>query len=121
MRMKITFPVKSCMVENMDDSNNILKTQEDDLELVQNQEALDCKLQLPGPPLPSVVELEDIEASICSCAPGEKNAPEYVLLDKNFEVCWPFLICFLQEIEDMKGCKKGKQNCHRGNIISRGC
>ena len=61
---------ESCMVENMDDSNNILQTQEDDLELVQDQEALDCKLQLTGLPLPNVVELEDIEASIYSCAPG---------------------------------------------------
>ena len=77
---------EGCMVENMDDSNNILQTQEDDLELVQDQDALDCKLQLTGPPLPSVVELEDREASIYSCAPGENNAPQYVLLDKDCEV-----------------------------------
>ena len=52
-------------------------------ELVEDQAAVNCRKELTGDPLPSVVQFEN---QIYQCAPGENNIPKYILLDNDFEV-----------------------------------
>ena len=50
------------------------------------QVAVNCRQELTGDPLPSVVQFENLENQIYQCAPGENNIPKYFLLDNDFEV-----------------------------------
>ena len=59
---------------------------DEDTELVEDQAAVNCRQQLTGDPLPSVVQFENLEKQIYQCAPGENNIPRYILLDNDFEV-----------------------------------
>ena len=59
---------------------------DEDNELVEDQAAVNCRQQLTGYPLPSVVQFENLENQIYQCAPGENNIPKYILLDNDFEV-----------------------------------
>ena len=59
---------------------------DEDTELVEDQAAVNCRQQLTGDPLPSVVQFENLENQIYQCAPGENNIPKYILLDHDFEV-----------------------------------
>ena len=59
---------------------------DEDTELAEEQVAVNCRQELTGDPLPSVVQLENLEKQIYQCAPGENNIPKYILLDNDFEV-----------------------------------
>ena len=59
---------------------------DEDTELVEDQAAINCRQQLTGDPLPSVVQFENLENQIYQCAPGENNILKYILLDNDFEV-----------------------------------
>ena len=56
------------------------------MELVEDQAAINCRQELMGDPLPSVLQIENLENQIYQCAPGENNIPKYMLLDNDFEV-----------------------------------
>ena len=62
------------------------ESDDEDTELVEDQAAVNCRQQLTGDPLPSVVQFENLENQIYQCAPGENNIPKYLLLDDGFEV-----------------------------------
>ena len=66
--------------------NNTNDDEETDNDLQEEQAALDCKQQLTGDALPSVVQIENLENCIYQCAHGENNMLKYILLDENFEV-----------------------------------
>ena len=66
--------------------NNKNDDEESDNELQEEQAALDCKQELTGDALPSVVQIENLENWIYQCAPGENNIPKCILLDEDFEV-----------------------------------
>ena len=72
------------------DSANMesMNTESDDegTELVEDQAAINCRQELTGDPLPSVLQIENLENKIYQCAPGENNIPKYMLLDNDFEV-----------------------------------
>ena len=59
---------------------------DEDTGLVEDQAAVNCRQQLTGDPLPSVVQFENLENQIHQCAPGENNIPKYILLDHDFEI-----------------------------------
>ena len=58
----------------------------DQLELAEDQIALECRENLTGDVLPTVLQFENIENAIFQCAPAQNNIPKYVLLDHEFEV-----------------------------------
>ena len=66
--------------------NNTNDDEETDSDLQEEQAALDCKQEMTGDALPSVVQIENLENRIYQCAPGENNIPKYILLDEDFEV-----------------------------------
>ena len=72
------------------DSANMesMNTESDDegTELIEDQAAINHRQELTGDPLPSVLQIENIENQIYQCAPGENNIPKYMLLDNDFEV-----------------------------------
>ena len=72
---------KAVVIENTKNDN-----EESDNELQEEQAALDCKQELTGDALPSVVQIENLENQVYQCAPGENNIPKYMLLDEDFEV-----------------------------------
>ena len=76
-----TRQIESTNVETIDTGSD-----DEDTELVQEQAAVNCRQELTGDPLPSVVQFENLENQIYQCAPGENNIPKYTLLDKDFEV-----------------------------------
>ena len=59
---------------------------DEDIELAEEQVAVNCRQELTGDHLPSVVQFENLENQICQCAPGENNISKYILLDNDFEV-----------------------------------
>ena len=59
---------------------------DEDMELVEEQAAVNCRQELMGDPLPRVLPFENLENQIYQCVPGEKNIPKYMLLDNDFEV-----------------------------------
>ena len=65
--------------------NNEISTV-DDIELREDQAAIDHRQEITGDPLPSVVQFDSLENVIYNCAPGENNIPRYILLDDDFEV-----------------------------------
>ena len=66
--------------------NNTNDDEETDSDLQEEQAYLDCKQEMTGNALPSVVQIENLENHIYQCAPGENNIPKYILLDEDFEV-----------------------------------
>ena len=69
---------------NMESMNT--ESDDEDMELVEDQAAINCRQELTGDPLPSVLQIENLENQIYQCAPGENNIPKYMLLDNDFEV-----------------------------------
>ena len=65
--------------------NNKNGDEESDNELQEEQAAHDCKQELTGDALSSVVQIENLENQVYQCAPGENNIPKYILLDEDFE------------------------------------
>ena len=63
-----------------------MESDDEDTELVEDQAAVNCRQELTGDPLPSVLQFENLENQIYQCAPGENNIPKYMLLDNDFEV-----------------------------------
>ena len=76
-----TRQIESTNVEIVD-----TKSDDKDTELAEEQVAVNCRQELTGEPLPSVVQFENLENQIYQCAPGENNIPKYILLDNDFEV-----------------------------------
>ena len=68
---------------NMESMNT--ESDDEDMELVEDQAAVNCRQELTGDPLPSVLQFENLENQIYQCAPGEDNIPKYMLLDNDFE------------------------------------
>ena len=76
-----TKQIESTNVETTDTESD-----DEDNELVEEQVAVNCRQELTGDPLPSVVQFENLENQIHQCAPGENNIPKYILLDNDFKV-----------------------------------
>ena len=66
--------------------NNTNDDEETDSDLQKEEGTLDCKQELTGDALPSVVQIENLENQVYQCAPGENNILKYILLDEDFEV-----------------------------------
>ena len=80
-RQLCTKQIESINVETIDtESDN------EDTELVVEQAAVNCRQELTGDPLPSVVQFENLENQIYQCSPRENIIPKYILLDNDFEV-----------------------------------
>ena len=62
------------------------ESDDEDMELVEDQAAVNCRQELTGDPLPSVLQFENLENQIYQCAPWENNIPKYMLLDNYFQV-----------------------------------
>ena len=76
-----TRQIESTNVEIIDTESD-----DEDTELAEEQVAVNCRQELTGDPLPSVVQFENFENQIYQCAPEENNIPKYILLDNGFEV-----------------------------------
>ena len=63
-----------------------MKQSGEDTELAEEQVVVNCRQELTGDPLPSVVQFESLENQIYQCAPGENNIPKYILPHNDFEV-----------------------------------
>ena len=59
--------------------------QEDILQLAADQQAADRNRQHVLQPFPTLLELDEIEQSTFSVAPGEGKQPKYIITDENFE------------------------------------
>ena len=79
---------QSCTKQRESTNVKSISTESDDedKELVEEQAAVNCRQELTGDPLPSVLQFENLENQIYQCAPGENNIPKYMLLDNDFEV-----------------------------------
>ena len=73
-------------IESTNEKTIDTESDDEDTELVEEQAAVNCRQELTGDPLPSVVQFENLENQIYQCAPGENNIPKYILLDNDFEV-----------------------------------
>ena len=62
------------------------KDEEYDAELEEDEAALDCRQELAGDALPSLMQFDSLEYCIYQCAPSENNVPRYILLADYFEV-----------------------------------
>ena len=80
MQVQYTTEITSTNVENINTQND------EDTEEAEEQIAINCRQELTGDPLPTVVQYENLENQIYQCAPGENNTPKYILLDNDFEV-----------------------------------
>ena len=76
-----TKQIESTNVESMNTESD-----DKDMELVAEQAAVNCRQELTGDPLPSVLQFENLENQIYQCAPGENNIPKYMFLDNDFEI-----------------------------------
>ena len=79
-----TKQTESTNVETID-----TKSDDEDTELVEEQAAVHHTQELTGDPLPSVVQLENLENQIYQCVPAENNIPKYMLLDMTLKF-YPF-------------------------------
>ena len=69
-----TTQIESTNVDTID-----IETDED-MELAEEQIAINHRQELTGDPLPSVLPFENLENQTYQCAPGENNIPKYILL-----------------------------------------
>ena len=67
--------------DNHDDN-----TAEFDTKLAEDQAAINQRQELTGDPLPTVIQIDNMENNIYQYAPGENNIPKYVLMDNDFEI-----------------------------------
>ena len=63
--------IESTNVETIDTESD-----DEDTELAKEQVAVNCRQELTGDPLPSVVQFENVENQICQCAPREITFPD---------------------------------------------
>ena len=79
---------KLCTKQSYSAKMESLNTESDDegMELVEDQAASNHRQELTGDALPSVLQIENLENQIYQCAHGENNIPKYMLLDNDFEV-----------------------------------
>ena len=73
-------------IESTHEKTLDIESDDEDTELVEDQAVVNCRQQLTGDPLPSVVQFENLENQIYQCASGENNIPKYILLHNGFEV-----------------------------------
>ena len=74
------------IIESTHEKTVDTENDDEDTELVENQAAVNCRQQLTGDSLPSVVQFENLgepNISMCTC---DNNIPKYILLDNDFEV-----------------------------------
>ena len=62
------------------------KISEEDRELIEDCIATEASLQVTGRSTANVLQFENLENEIYTCAPGENNTPCYMLMDNEFEV-----------------------------------
>ena len=74
--------VESCSDEMGHDNVDV---EEATNELLEDQEEINRRQDTTGDPLPSVVQIDNLENVVFNCAPGENNIPKYILLDEQFE------------------------------------
>ena len=67
-------------------SGNVTVQSQENRELVEDQKATDANTQLTGRPTSNILQFENIEQEVYTCAPGENNVPCYMLMDDEFEV-----------------------------------
>ena len=74
--------------ENNEEENTHIMTNDtrEHRELMEDCTATDNSHLLTGRPTANVLQLENLENEIYTCAPGENNTPRYMLLDDKFEV-----------------------------------
>ena len=61
-------------------------TTELDTELAEDRQLSTEDKNLTGDPLPTVIQIDNMEKNIYQCAPDENNIPKYILLDNDFEI-----------------------------------
>ena len=69
-----------CAENSLDRSND-----NEHRELNEDQNATDANLQVVGRPTSNMLQYENLEQEIYTCAPGENNTPRYMLMDDTFE------------------------------------
>ena len=75
-----TAQIESTNVDTIDTESD------EDTELAEEEIAINHRQELPGDPLLSVVQFENLENQIYQCAPGENNIPKCIFLDNHFEI-----------------------------------
>ena len=66
--------------------NSLAKSNDNESqELDEDQNATDASLQVVGRPTSNMLQYDNLEQEIYSCAPGENNTPHYMLMDDTFE------------------------------------
>ena len=73
-----------------DTEKDIRETESNDPSVEENEFREDCfaaekGLLTTGKPTPNMLQFEQLENEIYTCAPGEDNIPQYILLDDEFE------------------------------------
>ena len=58
----------------------------EDKEIEEDHIAIERTMLTMGQPLNNMLQFEDIENHMYTCAPGENNTPRYILMDDKFEV-----------------------------------
>ena len=78
---------QQCTTQIESTNVDMIDTESDeDTELAEEQIAVNHIQELTGDPLPSVVQIENLENQIYQCPPEENNIPKYILLDNECEV-----------------------------------
>ena len=79
--------LSGCSAIAVDDSDiNSPDSSQENTEFVEDQQAELKRLNTVGEPLPNMLQFENPEQDVYSCAPGEDNIPQYILMDKKFEL-----------------------------------
>ena len=68
------------------DTNDDNELQIEECELIEDWNATDANLQLTGIPTSNVLEFENLENEVYTCALDENQIPCYILMDDEFEV-----------------------------------
>ena len=74
-----------------DTENDIRETESNDPSVEENEFREDCvaaekALLTTGKPMSNMLQFEELENEIYTCAPGKDNIPQYILLNDEFEV-----------------------------------
>ena len=77
--------VESCSDEMGHDNVDV---EEATNELVADQEEINQRQDTTGDPLPSVVQIDNLENVVFNCAPGENNIPKYLHSLICFHMLW---------------------------------
>ena len=105
--------------ENNEEENTSINANNirDHRELMEDCTATENSLLLTGRPTANVLQLENLENEIYTCAPGENNTPHYMLLDDKFKVlAFPDMFLYGKGGYSTKQCLFNVDGCFANNI-----